>query len=656
MAPRTAKAKKAGDVKVAENEAPKKGRGKAKTVEDPEPEVAESEVSEEVAPTTDKKSKRGKKVANGQENDKSEDTAPPAKKGRKKVSEETNEEDKPSNDENSGEEESTPSEQNLQNGDSEANGEPEEVQNGNAGKGRKKPAKKEVAEKPKQSGRGRKNAKPAENVEAEGEQEVVADEKPKSAAKGRGRKAAAKPEPESQEKTEDNDAEVESKPEPAPAKGRKKAQPKAVKEKTPESEKEEPEDEKNESEEEKPEEPKKKESKGRKNQGKKVQAKEESVEKEEEPKDEPPAKKRKGAKKEDKAKGDVKDEEATEEVAEEKPAKGKRGQKKAAEPVVETEEEPQDTGEQPTKRRRKQAEEKAPAAEKKKAPLKNKAATDYEELDFSNSTKNAQGKEWNFKISSWNVDGIRAWMNKGGLDYIKHEKPDILCLQEVKCAKDKLPEEIANVPGYHAYWLCSDKDGYAGVGIYTTKLAMNVQYGLQNEELDTEGRIITAEYEHFYLITTYVPNAGKKLVTLPKRLEWNEEFRKFVKELDKKKPVIICGDMNVAHNEIDLANPKTNRKNAGFTDEERAGMTELLGDGFVDTFRHLNPDKTGAYTFWTYMMNSRSKNVGWRLDYFIVSERLLPSLCDSVIRDGVYGSDHCPISLFLHLSSAEKPK
>lgn len=143
-------------------------------------------------------------------------------------------------------------------------------------------------------------------------------------------------------------------------------------------------------------------------------------------------------------------------------------------------------------------------------------------------------------------------MNKGGLDYIKHEKPDILCLQEVKCAKDKLPEEIANVPGYHAYWLCSDKDGYAGVGIYTTKLAMNVQYGLQNEELDTEGRIITAEYEHFYLITTYVPNAGKKLVTLPKRLEWNEEFRKFVKELDKKKPVIICGDMNVAHNEIGM--------------------------------------------------------------------------------------------------------
>lgn len=148
------------------------------------------------------------------------------------------------------------------------------------------------------------------------------------------------------------------------------------------------------------------------------------------------------------------------------------------------------------------------------------------------------------------MDGIRAWMTKGGLDYVKYEKPDILCMQEVKCSKEKLPAEVENLPGYHAYWLCSDKDGYAGVGIYTTKLAMNVQYGLQNKELDSEGRIITAEYEEFYLICTYVPNAGRGLVTLPKRLQWNEEFRNHVKELDKKKPVIICGDMNVAHEEI----------------------------------------------------------------------------------------------------------
>lgn len=194
----------------------------------------------------------------------------------------------------------------------------------------------------------------------------------------------------------------------------------------------------------------------------------------------------------------------------------------------------------------------APADDRMKPPPKNKAVTNYEDLDFENTSKNSDGKDWNFKISSWNVDGIRAWMNKGGLGYLTYEKPDILCLQETKCAKDKLPEELVNLPGYHAYWDCSEKDGYAGVGIYTSQLAMNVQYGLQNEELDNEGRIITAEYEQFYLICTYVPNAGRKLVTLPKRLQWNEEFRKFVKELDKKKPVIICGDMNVSHKEIGM--------------------------------------------------------------------------------------------------------
>lgn len=192
----------------------------------------------------------------------------------------------------------------------------------------------------------------------------------------------------------------------------------------------------------------------------------------------------------------------------------------------------------------------AAADTKIKAPPKNKATTNYEDLDFSISARNSLEKEWNFKIASWNVDGVRAWLSKGGLDYIKYEKPDILCLQELKCAQEKLPGEIANLPGYHAYWLASDKDGYAGVGIYTTRLAISVQYGLQNEELDTEGRIITAEYEQFYLICTYVPNAGRKLVTLPKRLQWNEEFRKHVQRLDQKKPVIICGDMNVAHNEI----------------------------------------------------------------------------------------------------------
>ncbi|XP_049888126.1 DNA-(apurinic or apyrimidinic site) endonuclease [Pectinophora gossypiella] len=647
MAPRSAKAKKAADVKTAENDAPKKGRGKAKNIEEVDQDLPDVDIEEKATVVTEKKPKRGKKAqdTNGdaQTNGAAEESAPPTKRGRKK-----NEpaEEKLTNGDNSAEEEpASPEEE--QNGDhAESNGNTEESEPSTTGKGRKKQTKKE--EKPKETGRGRK----AKQASPDDEEKEVA-EKPKG--KGRGRKAQPKADADTEEdKTEPAE---EAKAEPAP-KGRKKAPAKTVKEKTPESEKEESEELEKESVEDKTEEVKK-ETKGRK--GKKVQAKEDGEESE--AKEEPASKKRKVTKKEEKGKGDSKDEDAEEEdgevqeakPAESKPSKGKRGQKKA-EPSVEPEEENQDS-EATTKRRRKPAEEKAPADDsKKKAPAKNKATTNYEEIDFSNSSKSPQGKEWNFKIASWNVDGIRAWMSKGGLDYIKYEKPDILCLQEVKCSKEKLPDELANLPGYHAYWLGGDKDGYAGVAIYTTQLAMNVQYGLQNEELDDEGRIITAEYEHFYLICTYVPNAGRKLVTLPKRLQWNQEFRKHVQELDKKKPVIICGDMNVAHNEIDLTNPKTNKKNAGFTEEERAGMTELLGDGFIDTYRHFYPDKTGAYTFWTYMMGARAKNVGWRLDYFIVSERLLPSVCDNVIREQVYGSDHCPISLFLHLTTADKPK
>ncbi|KAG6459831.1 hypothetical protein O3G_MSEX011635 [Manduca sexta] len=558
------------------------------------------------------------------------------KKGRKKN--ESVPEEK-SNDDQSAEEESVATEETEQNDDSESNGHVEEAQ-APSGRGRKKQAKKEIEKAEPKPARGRKAKQDIDYEEKEVE------EKPKT-GRGRGRKPA----PKYEEVESDKSVEEDSKPDPPAPKGRKKAPARSAKEKTPESEKDADEDA-----EDKPvEEPKKKETKGRKNQGKKAQAKEEVDDDEEVKEEEPASKKRKINKKEDKVKESKEDDAMEDDVPEYKPVKGRRGQKKAVDVQVENDDEPQDTGE-PTKRRRKANEEKAPEDTEKKAPLKNKSATDYEEIDFSNESKSPQGKDWNFKISSWNVDGIRAWLGKGGLDYIKYEKPDILCLQEIKCAKEKLPDEVANLPGYHAYWLCSEKDGYAGVGIYTTQLAMNVQYGLQNEELDSEGRIITAEYEQFYLICTYVPNAGRKLVTLPKRLQWNEEFRNHVKELDKKKPVIICGDMNVSHNEIDLANPKTNRKNAGFTDEERSGMSDLLGDGFVDTYRRLNPDKTGAYTFWTYMKNSRSKNVGWRLDYFIVSERLLPSLCDNVIRDKVYGSDHCPITIFLHLSSADKPK
>ncbi|XP_045763203.1 DNA-(apurinic or apyrimidinic site) endonuclease [Maniola jurtina] len=637
MAPRTAKAKKAADVKVSE---PKKGRGKAKNA--PEPDQDIDEVEEKVV-VAEKKNKRGKNIVNYNE-DKDED-APP-KKGRKKnvdtkvIDEPVPDEVTSVNGDDSAEEGTTTPADEIDNEETESNGHSEEKA---PAKGRKKAVpKKEVVEKEVKTGRGRKNAK--QDVDA-GDKDEAVEEKPKG--RGRGRKPQAKPEPESEE----NPEEEETKAPPA-AKGRKKAQPKPVPEKEADEESENLSTENKDEEDIKPEEPKKR---GRKNAPKKAQPEEEPEEVDEDMKEEAPAsKKRKGSKKEEKGKGDTKeDEEEDDEDSplEAKPTKGKRGPKKAADKPANTEE-VQDTGEAATKRRRK-ADEKVADDNKKKAP---KNVTDYESLDFSNNSKNSQDKEFNLKISSWNVDGIRAWMSKGGLDYLKYEKPNILCLQETKCSQEKLPDEIKNVPGYHAYWLGSDKDGYAGVCIYTTKLAMNVQYGLQNEELDTEGRIITAEYEQFYLICTYVPNAGRKLVTLDKRLKWNEEFRKYVKALDAKKPVIICGDMNVAHNEIDLTNPKSNKRNAGFTEEERAGMTELLGDGFVDTFRHLYPDKTGAYTFWSNMFNSRAKNVGWRLDYFIISERLVPALCDSVIRDKVYGSDHCPLTLFLRLSSADKPK
>ncbi|XP_050362580.1 recombination repair protein 1 [Nymphalis io] len=655
MAPRTVKTKKIADVKVSESDAPKKGRGKAKNV--PEPDQDLLEIVEEKVSVSEKKNKRGKNTAASENHEEEisasnkEDKAPAAKKGRKKIVEESNSDSNTLNGDNSAEEDSATTIDTQSEGNSESNGHIEDVQAPST-KGRKKPSKKELGEvKPKESARTKKNAK-QETVDIN--KEEVIEEKPKG--RGRSRKAPPKPEPEQED---DDDDEEEAKVEPPATKGKKKGQQRVVQEKSPdlkkntenkdiENENEDSNEEDKDVEEEKMEEEPKK--KVRKNVGKKGQTKVES-EDNDEIKEAPASKKRKGAKKEEKAKGDIKNDAEKDEGATETKPKSKRGQKKVVEKSADMEE-VQDTGEPTTKRRRK-ADEKATEDSKKKPA---KSATDYQSIDFSNHSKNSQGKEWNFKIASWNVDGIRAWMGKDGLDYLKYEKPDILCLQEVKCSQEKLPEEVKNVPGYHAYWLCSDKDGYAGVGIYTTKLAMNVQYGLQNEELDSDGRIITAEYEQFYLICTYVPNAGRKLVTLSKRLKWNEEFRKFVNSLDEKKPVIICGDMNVAHNEIDLTNPKTNKKNAGFTDEERSGMTELLGDGFVDLYRHYYPEKTGAYTFWSYMFNSRAKNVGWRLDYFIASQRLLPALCDTVIRDKVYGSDHCPISLFLHISSADKPK
>ncbi|KAK7866023.1 hypothetical protein R5R35_008538 [Gryllus longicercus] len=278
----------------------------------------------------------------------------------------------------------------------------------------------------------------------------------------------------------------------------------------------------------------------------------------------------------------------------------------------------------------------------------NQTSSDYSSIDFSCNKSTIDGKTWNFKISSWNVGGLKAWLKKDGLQFLKYENPDIFCLQETRCSESKLPPET-KVDGYHAYWLMGDKEGYAGVGLYTKVKPLEVKYGLGIKEHDSEGRLITAEYDKFYLVVAYVPNAGRGLVTLPKRMKWDPELRKYLKQLGAKKPIILCGDMNVSHQSIDLANPKTNTRNAGFTQEERDGMTTLLKEGFVDTFRHLYPEKTGAYTFWTYMGNARSRNVGWRLDYFIVSERLKPQVCDSVIRSQVYGSDHCPITLLLHM-------
>lgn len=262
------------------------------------------------------------------------------------------------------------------------------------------------------------------------------------------------------------------------------------------------------------------------------------------------------------------------------------------------------------------------------------------------------GKSATLKICSWNVDGLRAWIKKKGLDWVKEEAPDILCLQETKCSENKLPAELQELPGLtHQYWSApSDKEGYSGVGLLSRQCPLKVSYGIGEEEHDQEGRVIVAEFESFVLVTAYVPNAGRGLVRLEYRQRWDEAFRKFLKDLASRKPLVLCGDLNVAHEEIDLRNPKGNKKNAGFTPQERQGFGELLqAVPLADSFRHLYPNTAYAYTFWTYMMNARSKNVGWRLDYFLLSHSLLPALCDSKIRSKALGSDHCPITLYLAL-------
>ena len=248
------------------------------------------------------------------------------------------------------------------------------------------------------------------------------------------------------------------------------------------------------------------------------------------------------------------------------------------------------------------------------------------------------------KLISWNVNGLRACAQKGFAEAFATLDADVFCLQETKMQAGQLDLQF---PGYESYWNYAEKKGYSGTAIYTRVKPINVTYGLGIEEHDHEGRVITVEFEEFFLVCVYTPNSQDGLRRLDYRMTWEDAFRQHLMALDKKKPVIACGDMNVAHEEIDLKNPKTNHMNAGFTDEERGKFTTLLESGFIDTFRHFYPTLEGAYSWWSYRMRARERNVGWRIDYFICSERLAPKLEDANIHDEVFGSDHCPVELKL---------
>lgn len=250
------------------------------------------------------------------------------------------------------------------------------------------------------------------------------------------------------------------------------------------------------------------------------------------------------------------------------------------------------------------------------------------------------------KLISWNVNGLRAVMNKGFKEFFESTDADAICLQETKLQEGQI--EFAP-EGYYTYWNSAVKKGYSGTVIFTKAKPINVTYGIGIEEHDQEGRVITAEYEAFYLVDCYTPNSQRELTRLDYRMKWEDDFRKYLEELNQKKPVILCGDLNVAHNEIDLKNPKTNRHNAGFTDEERNKMTELLGAGFTDSFRYLYPDKTDIYSWWSYMFHAREKNAGWRIDYFIVSDSIKDKIKDSKILMEIMGSDHCPVELEIEI-------
>lgn len=250
------------------------------------------------------------------------------------------------------------------------------------------------------------------------------------------------------------------------------------------------------------------------------------------------------------------------------------------------------------------------------------------------------------KLISWNVNGLRACMDKGFMDFFEKQDADIFCLQETKIQEGQVDWAKE---GWHAYWNYAEKKGYSGTAVFTKEEPLFAAYGIGIPEHDKEGRVITLEFEKFYFVTVYTPNSQRELARIDYRMKWEDDFRAYLLELKKKKPVIVTGDMNVAHKEIDLKNPKTNRKNAGFTDEERGKMTELLDAGFIDTFRYFYPDKEGIYSWWSYMFKAREKNAGWRIDYFLASEELESGLVDAEIYTDVMGSDHCPVGLVIDL-------
>ena len=250
------------------------------------------------------------------------------------------------------------------------------------------------------------------------------------------------------------------------------------------------------------------------------------------------------------------------------------------------------------------------------------------------------------KLISWNVNGIRACVNKGFKDFFSKINADIFCIQETKCQPDQIELEFK---GYKSYWNSAERKGYSGTAIFTKKEPISVKYGIGMEEHDKEGRVITLEFDNFYMVTIYTPNSKRGLERLEYRQVWEDEIRKYLLKLNKEKPVIMCGDLNVAHKEIDLKNPKSNRGNAGFTDEEREKMTKLLDKGFTDTFRYLYPNKEDEYSWWSYMGRAREKNIGWRIDYFLVSNDIKDKIQEAKIHNKIMGSDHCPVELDIEI-------